>query len=350
MISKSHELAQEFQDLIQRLLTAHGLHVLPLAPGSADFVVESTSGQKAAVEVKLYRSQTATESALRKAALQLGAARERLGTSRAILVTNVQVNPALKPSFEKELAVNIYDYDVLFFLAAEQPFLREKLTSILQEAYAFRTGPLPIPRPDGLPPDLGFDQPIAEPPPSTPQAEVRRGEAIWNDILAVSFGRSDALRFAQRCTAALQYAFEDDLTSWKEESSTDASGLHRFDLIARISSNDEFWNSLIQDFRTRYVIFEFKNYEDTIRQTQIYTTEKYLYPSAMRATAIIVSREGAHENALAAARGALRESGKLILNVSLEQLHEMLRCKDSGDLATEVLMDQLESMLIKLER
>lgn len=61
------------------------------------------------------------------------------------------------------------------------------------------------------------------------------------------------------------------------------SELHRLDLIARISSNDEFWNSLIQNFRARYVIFEFKNYADLIGQREIYSTEKYLFPTAMRA-------------------------------------------------------------------
>ena len=36
----------------------------------------------------------------------------------------------------------------------------------------------------------------------------------------------------------------------------------------------------------------------------------------MRGTAFIVSRKGANENALKAARGALRESGKLIICLS----------------------------------
>ena len=44
----------------------------------------------------------------------------------------------------------------------------------------------------------------------------------------------------------------------------------------------------------------------------------------MRGTAFIVSRKGANENALNAARGALRESGKLIICLSLDGIFDML--------------------------
>ena len=44
----------------------------------------------------------------------------------------------------------------------------------------------------------------------------------------------------------------------------------------------------------------------------------------MRGTAFIVSRKGANENPLKAARGALRESGKLIICLSLDDIFDML--------------------------
>jgi hypothetical protein len=143
--------------------------------------------------------------------------------------------------------------------------------------------------------------------------------------------------------------FGEDLTGWIKHPGSD-TGLHFYDRIARISSNNDFWNSLIADFRTRYVIFEFKNYSGKISQQQIYSTEKYLFLTAMRATAIIISRKGANSNALAAARGALREAGKLILNFSLDDLCEMLHRKDEGDDALAVISERLDDMLIKLER
>lgn len=88
---------------------------------------------------------------------------------------------------------------------------------------------------------------------------------------------------------------------------------------------------MIAFFRAWYVVFEFKNYGGRIKQGQIYTTEKYLFTGAMRSVAFIVSRSGADKNALAAARGAVRESGKLIINLSVADICRMLDLKDTDN-------------------
>jgi hypothetical protein len=103
-------------------------------------------------------------------------------------------------------------------------------------------------------------------------------------------------------------------------------------------------------FRSRYIIFEFKNYSKKIKQGQIYTTEKYLFGPALRSTAIIISREGADKNALAAARGALREQGKLLINLNLDDICDMLHRRDKGDDHNSILVDRVDEMLTKLER
>jgi hypothetical protein len=98
------------------------------------------------------------------------------------------------------------------------------------------------------------------------------------------------------------------------------------------------------------VLFEFKNYTEKIGQGQIYTTEKYLYPAALRGTAIIVSPKGPDENAEASARGALREHGKLILNITVQDVCEMLESRDNGTDPSDVLSSNLDDMLLHIER
>ena len=106
-----------------------------------------------------------------------------------------------------------------------------------------------------------------------------------------------------------------------------------------------------QFLRNMHIVFEFKNYEDKITQKEIYTTEKYLYAKALRSVAIIVSRKGADENALAAAKGCLRESGKLILCLSDEDLKELLRIKEKDEQPTaEFFEAMLDDLLIHLEK
>jgi hypothetical protein len=99
------------------------------------------------------------------------------------------------------------------------------------------------------------------------------------------------------------------------------------------------------------VVFEFKNYGGKIKQGQIHTTEKYLYRTALRSTAIIISRKGADENALAVCRGALREQGKLIINLTTDDVCKMLHLRDEpGGDCNSVLTEYVDRMLMRLER
>ena len=98
-------------------------------------------------------------------------------------------------------------------------------------------------------------------------------------------------------------------------------------------------------------LFKIKNYKEKITQREIYTTEKYLYKKALRSVAIIVSREGASRNALLAAKGCLRENGKLILCLSDKDLNELIHIKEKGEQPTaEFFEAMLDDILIHLEK
>src|ERR1035437_1310609 len=58
-----------------------------------------------------------------------------------------------------------------------------------------------------------------------------------------------------------------------------------------------------------------KNYTGRVKQAQILTTEKYLLEKGLRRVAIVVTRAGAHKDAIAMTQGAMRENGKLMLIV-----------------------------------
>ena len=71
---------------------------------------------------------------------------------------------------------------------------------------------------------------------------------------------------------------------------------------------------------------------------------------ALRSIAIIVSPNGFSENAEKAARGALREEGKLILALTNAELVQMLQMQDNGDDPADYLSDKLDALLIDLEK
>jgi hypothetical protein len=176
-----------------------------------------------------------------------------------------------------------------------------------------------------------------------------RGEQLCKEIHQIPARRDHAKKFETKVMEALRYIFDTDLTAWSPQKASDNS-LPFYDLVARVASEHDFWNVIANQFRSRYIIFEFKNYGGKIKQGQIHTTEKYLFGTALRSTAIIVSRKGADKNAMAVSRGALRESGKLIINLTVSEVCEMLHLKDAGDDHNTILVERVDEMLMRLER
>jgi hypothetical protein len=178
-----------------------------------------------------------------------------------------------------------------------------------------------------------------------------RGEHFCAELRAVG-GDDDAKawsEFEDRCKRAILFLFGDEFGYWAEQT-TSSDGLHRRDFIVRLRPKHDFWISLAHDFRSRYVIFEFKNYKARISQGQIYSTEKYLYTAALRSIAIIIARNGADENAFRAAEGALREAGKLIVIISLDDLCQMLKARDRAEDAEAILYGLIDQILTGLTR
>ena len=108
------------------------------------------------------------------------------------------------------------------------------------------------------------------------------------------------------------------------------------------------WQMIVQHYNSHFVVFEFKNYKDEIDQNLIYITEKYLFDAALRNVAIIISRKGFSKAAKFAAEGCLKEHGKLILNVTDEDLIRMLELK--SDKAADYLLDKLEDFLMGISK
>lgn len=164
-------------------------------------------------------------------------------------------------------------------------------------------------------------------------------------------GKPGAHSFELICTDLLRYIFADDLSLWKKQASSNKQ-LYRFDLLCRIKDglSKSFWCILESYFHTKYIVFEFKNLNEIVTQKEIYTTEKYLYNKALRNVAIIVARSGFHENSVWATKGCLREEGKLILLLTVEEMKEMVQLKRDNEDPSGFLLSKLDDLLIELEK
>lgn len=98
------------------------------------------------------------------------------------------------------------------------------------------------------------------------------------------------------------------------------------------------------------MVFEFKNYSDSITQKEIYTTEKYLYSKALRSVRILISAHGYDKNAFWAAKGCFRENGTLIVLLGIKDLIEMNKMKVEQEDPSNYLLDKLDELLLELEK
>lgn len=176
-------------------------------------------------------------------------------------------------------------------------------------------------------------------------------ENLIKEMELCTTGKETFKTYEILCYKLLKNAFSNDLTLWKKQQKSN-SDLYRFDLICRIKEDNEktFWSIVEKFFRSKYIIFEFKNYKERITQKEIYTTEKYLYAKALRSVAIMIAANGYDTNAQRAAKGAFRENGKLILLLDTKDLIKLNKLKAKGEEPSAYLLDRLDKLLLELEK
>lgn len=257
------------------------------------------------------------------------------GNSTIILVVADEVSEDIKKEYFENYGVYIWDVANLLWLF-------EAVLDIKNEFVAFLEYSTEQIEPNSPLPELVWTFSAAE----------KKEPDLKKKLLKINHGKEQFRKYEETCIEILKYVLGEYLTLWEvQESSND--GLYRFDLCCKIKHgiNHDFFDTIKQHFNTKYIVFEFKNCQEKITQKEIYTTEKYLYEKALRKVAIIISRQGADDNALKAAKGSLREHGKLIICLSNNSLLEMIDIKmRGGQEPADFLSAILDDILVHLEK
>jgi len=305
------------------------------------------------VEVKFYRSKTIPGGLIRESANQLGLlALSREKAVSGLLVISAYAPQDLKDQLVADYGISLWDRNDLYNLmkfGLRDSQLLEDFEHLLNEAkqgvdtedvFADATIIEQVPRDYFRALQLHIMPPPVQPPPK---------RDFCRDLGAVFPGKPGWSTYELVGVEVLKYLFEKDLANWNTQLRTDDE-LSRFDMICRVISKNDFWRNLIQSFQSRYVLFEFKNYTEPIGQDQVYTTERYLYLRGLRSVGFIIAPKGGNKQAHKAAKGALREHGKVILILSNDDLCKMIGLKDSGGEPSDYLSDKLDEFLISLSR
>lgn len=329
------ELAQAFESSIVELFSVLGYEDVKQEVsyhGSLGhkYRIDAIFGKKGdatVVEIKKYRPNSPPNIELiNKAFWQINLIREDSGAKHCLLVISCHITPSIRELSKKYPNVTVWTLSDILEKSKQFPKIHKKILSILE---------------------IDFDSSSNSN--ETSDSFIGVGSQLFENLKKIPTGRENAYAFEDACIEALKYLFEHDLIGWHEQNET-TDGLQRRDLICRIRQTAEVWQFISNDLGSRYIIFEFKNYSSKITQKEIITTERYLYPTALRKTAIILSPEGCSDSANLVIQGAMREHGKLIISLSIDEIGKWLIEKDGGGDPNTYLFDVVDSFLMRLGR
>lgn len=358
----------QFEMLVRRILEANhfkisdtpfpvgvaaGSHVVVAPPRSGavgnvhtrrqsdEFDFSATLGNEIwAIEVKFYRTARAQIHLLESAAARLASSAIAAGAGKGMLVVSSQLPAALRTTLEERFSITFADRLDLLNWAASAPELLDDLNALLE------VDSIGIPETSARPvAPTHASRPLSQ----TSPPEDTMGTALCQELKTLKRGKTTWSAYEKLCDRILKYLFPNDLLGWHRQQRTD-DGLNRFDYICRIRPTTEFWQFLLHHLNSRYVLFEFKNYAEKIKQGQILTTEKYLLDRGLRRVAIVFSRTGAAADAIKMTQGAMREHGKLMLVIDDEQVMDMLQMKERGEDPTDRLFELADDFLLSLPR
>lgn len=330
--TKNWENTARFKQLFEKFLTYKG--------------VSFQSDEEWNFMTRMYSDsrEIATLNRLQSYSRRLGRAesdrKKDLSLQNICVVANL-VSDETKRKYEEAKMGYVWDIRNVLWLFEEYPELKNELISILN--YSVET--IEPKRPEPFIFEEESSQTETTEPKSVADSYIRQLDALGT-------GRESFLKYEKLCVSILKYILGEYLALWEQQKTTEED-LYRFDMCCKIKNGvtQDFFDTICKYFSTKYIVFEFKNYEKLITQREIYTTEKYLYEKALRKVAIIISRNGADKHAEMAARGSLRESGKLIICLSDEDMKAMLQIKKEGERTTgEYLENILDDMLMRLEK
>jgi len=343
----SARLGFALEDLCREILSANGWLVESLDAFSdrgIDIVAtEPVKNERVAFEVKYTRNPMYPTQALRISSERLIESSNEEGIHKAVLIVAADIKPEIQKRIEDQYKIQILNLDDLLSLASIDLELLGKLVKLREIDLSERnldSNIKSIIQPQNI--KVTLDS-------SSSHKNEKIGMEFIENLKEIPLGKDGCYKFEDTVSEILMYLFDGDLTGWHQQKRT-TDDLHRYDMICRVIDNSTVWKFISLNLDSRYVLFEFKNYKDKIGQSQVYSTEKYLYEKAKRKVCFLISRKGPSDNALVACQGAMREHGKLILNLDENMLIDLIKSKIAGDDPNEFLFDKVDKFLMELPR
>ena len=174
------------------------------------------------------------------------------------------------------------------------------------------------------------------------ESDNNASEVFKSKLLQCNPGRQDWEKYEDICIEIIEYLFKDSFRTFTSKiQSRTSDNLEIRDLIVvnDVKENISFWNDIKNEFKSKHIIFEFKNLVETIGKDEVNQVDDYTN-KAIGKFAIILSRKGISEPGASAVKRKYNENGVLILNINDKELIEMLDRKGKGEDPMEILRNK----------
>lgn len=307
-----------------------------------DFALRGTNNLDILVEVKEVKNNS--KDTIISAVSQLKNYREiypkeKLNKYSFIIIFG-SVDEQQKDYFKKDNII-IIDISNIMYLIKNNQDLEEQLKNILTFSII-----------DFVPQKIDLEKYMNYVENSKKEESINIEDKYISEIKNIKKGKEGSREFEKIGEKILKYLFGDYIYDWKTQINCD-NNLHRIDLLGKVKQQDGFWRMLYEIYKSRYIVFEFKNYNSKITQEQIETTNKYLSKNTLRTVAILISREEINKNAKSICKGILRDQGQLILTLNENDLITMLQNKKENqdkDIPSEYIERLFDDFLLGVEK
>jgi hypothetical protein len=317
---------RDFESLVGALLKREGFQIIrgpgPTVSRGPDYEVISPENDHTLVEVKHFRRPISTSQVLQFAG-DLDRYRQQAPHAMGLLVTSAQLTPLAKERISKIQNLKVWDKEAVQERAAKHPDLEDLFQVHINDRKEF---------------DKWLTKLV-----SVTFKPIRSHE-LAASLRAVPYGLDGWKDYERVCTEILTYVFMPELAAPDIQVRSD-DGLDIIDAIFPIRSHQPPWALVRSEYRTRFVVAEFKNYREPIGQTQVESIAQYLWRPAQRFFGVLVSRHAPSASAITQRRRKWLEEEKCIVFLKDEDLLEMLELREAGGQPFDVIDAQLEDFL-----
>jgi len=287
-------------------------------------------------EIKTYRTERVFSTLIENAAYIFKGIANSINKkdSIPILVVASKVEKEIKEKIYNETKVEVWDISNLLYLCTNSTLLLQKLSSCI-------SFPISNIKPEKVLLNNNEKVSVEE---SKYESQYQKFEALLSECKP---GKEDDERYEEICTDIIKYLFATEFFQMSSQHKT-GDKLFRMDMICSLKGTTEFWKFLMKFFNTKFVVFEYKNYTEKISQNLVFITSKYLYPSALRNVAFIISRNGLDGNAETVVNSKIKNEKMLIVDLTDKDLLVMVALKDEGKEPSDYLLEKVENILMSL--